>query len=250
MSRRESLRRVVRRLTGFHVYRTLPRGVELFEDLARAFPEWRPETVFDVGANVGQSAREYLSRFPAARVHCFEPVSATFRVLESGLRGEARARCHRMALGASVTRGTMLLEGTPDMFRLADADAPAPAPAREEARREEVAVSTVDEVARAEGIARIGLLKVDTEGRDLAVLEGAAGMLGAQAIDVVQLEAGMHPGNHLHAPLEALKGFLDARGYVAFGIYEQTPEWPTGEAHLRRCNPVFVSRRLVEEARR
>jgi hypothetical protein len=36
-------------------------------------------TIFDVGANVGQSALKFQEAFPRARIHSFEPVSATYK---------------------------------------------------------------------------------------------------------------------------------------------------------------------------
>jgi hypothetical protein len=32
-----------------------------------------PQTIFDVGANKGQTALTYARLFPAARLYCFEP---------------------------------------------------------------------------------------------------------------------------------------------------------------------------------
>lgn len=55
----------------------------------------------------------------------------------------------------------------------------------------------------------------------------------------------MHPGNARHVPFEALRDQLAHHGYVLFGFYDQTPEWPTGAPHLRRADPVFLSPRLA-----
>jgi hypothetical protein len=51
-----------------------------------------------------------------------------------------------------------------------------------------VTITTVDHEARTAGITRVHLLKIDCEGYDLQVLRGAAGLLGAQRVDVVQFE--------------------------------------------------------------
>jgi hypothetical protein len=74
-------------------------------------------------------------------------------------------------------------------------------------------------------------------------------MLASQAIDFVEVEAGMNPGNTRHAPFESLKAFLESNDYRLFAIYEQVEEWPTDEPHLRRTNSLFISRRMIETAR-
>ncbi len=59
----QGLRRLFERLTGTHIFRNLPRGVDRFADIRHYLPNVRIATVFDVGANVGQSARSYVANF-------------------------------------------------------------------------------------------------------------------------------------------------------------------------------------------
>ena len=73
-----SLRRLAEHLTGSHIFRSLPRGVDVFNDIEIALPNYHIDTVFDVGANVGQSANTYVALFPSSCVLCFEPVAETF----------------------------------------------------------------------------------------------------------------------------------------------------------------------------
>jgi len=115
---------------------------------------------------------------------------------------------------------------------------------------EDVNIVTLDDYCRAKSIGKVNYLKIDTEGGDLEVLRGGEGMLQEQRIDFVEVEAGMNADNKRHVPFEILKDYLESRGYPLFGVYEQVPEWPTKEPHLRRTNPVFISRRMIEMNRR
>jgi hypothetical protein len=115
---------------------------------------------------------------------------------------------------------------------------------------EPVDIVTLDAFCVARGIDRISFLKVDTEGGDLDVLRGAERLLAEQRIDVVQVEAGMNPGNERHVPFETLKAYLESHHYHLYGIYEQVGEWPLGEPQLRRTNPVFISGRTIAANRR
>ena len=138
----------------------------------------------------------------------------------------------------------MILEGDPDRFFLTDQSAETPGD--RSVATESVDVVTLDEFCQTKGIDQINYLKIDTEGGDLEVLKGALNMLTGQKVDLLELEAGMNPGNKKHVRFETLKEFLESHGYFLFGIYEQVDEWPTKEPQLRRTNPVFISSRLIE----
>jgi FkbM family methyltransferase len=237
-----SLKRVVERLAGVRIYRTLPRGVDPIADLARAFPGVPGGVIFDVGANVGQSALRFAAAYPECRIYCFEPVQTTYMQLTKAVQGNERVVCERLAFGVAEGVGTMVLAGPSDWCYLQSELRPRP----QETASEEVRVTTLDTYCSARRIERIGYLKIDTEGGDLEVLRGGEQLLSCQQVDLVEVEAGVNPDNRLHVPLETLKGHLDARGYRLFGIYEQMMEWPTGRPHLRRANLLFVSRQVID----
>jgi hypothetical protein len=93
MTVKRGIRLLFEKLTGTRIYRHVPHGADLFEDLRRSLPAFRVETVFDVGANVGQSATAYLRNFTGATIYCFEPVAATASPPgQSGLRVGPRHR--------------------------------------------------------------------------------------------------------------------------------------------------------------
>ncbi|MCB1865488.1 MAG: FkbM family methyltransferase [Chromatiales bacterium] len=244
------MKQAIERLTGTRIFRFPPRGVDMFHDIAAALPMFRPSIVFDVGANVGQSARLFLDHFPDTTIHCFEPSTDNHRKLRNHLAGTGQAHCHRIALGAAKADGTMVLQGIPEMYFLReqsreqpDADSPT----------ESVTIDTIDAFCERNAIERIGFLKIDTEGSDLEVLKGATDSLARQSIDLVLVEAGMSPTNQRHVSFENLKQFLESHEYYLFGIYEQIHEWTTREPHLRRTNLLFLSRetrRMNQKGRR
>lgn len=157
--------------------------------LDRVAETWgaRPVVVFDVGAFHGDWSRAVLERNGAAVVHAFEPLPGSYAKLEEEL-GE-RARLHRSAVGATAGEAEMTApESSPDWASLHVRDL-----SRFGVRAVPVGVvpvRTIDEFCEKEEIARIDMVKLDTEGNELAVLTGAQRMLGARAIDVIQFEFG------------------------------------------------------------
>jgi FkbM family methyltransferase len=197
--------------------------------------------IFDVGANIGQSARRCARYFPAARIYAFEPDRDNFARLTRLARRIRTLQCHRLALSAEP--------GTLQIVR--DASDPTRHRVGSDAAGEidRIPATTVDSFCAEHGIERIDYLKIDTEGHDLEVLKGARGMLSAHRVAIVEVECGMNPGNTYHVPFEALNSCLEGHGYRLFRFYDQVREWPTGEPHLRRANAVYLSPRTIAENR-
>jgi FkbM family methyltransferase len=196
-------------------------------------------TIFDVGANIGQSATAFASRFPNAKIHSFEPEAENFAALVKNTAHLKNVTCHNLALGANAGAVQIVRHASdPSMHRISEA-----------AGSEGIQRVSVDAFCSSRAIDRIGFLKIDTEGHDLDVIRGGHNLLSGQRIDLVEAECGINPDNTLHVPFEALKSHLEGYGYRLFRIYEQVDEWPTRERHLRRINAVFMSREVIEANR-
>lgn len=145
-------------------------------------------TVFDVGANRGDYALAVLERRPRAQVHCFEPSQAAYEILARRLSN--RATLHRCAL-ADVPGETLLYSSEPgsELSSLYNRDLRALSiPFGDHSER--VTVSTLDAEASKAGVSHVDLLKIDAEGAEARVIEGAAEMIEAGAIDVLVIEYG------------------------------------------------------------
>ncbi len=131
-----------------------------------------PGLVIDVGANKGQFAAAALHRWPRAQVVSFEPIAALaeqVRAIPSG----GRLTVHAMALGKeSGTLDLHIHAYSPSSSALRSLDADA------ETTTETVPLRRLaDEVGdAAKGAGRV-LLKLDVQGLELAVLDGATELL-------------------------------------------------------------------------
>ena len=90
----------VLRSFGYDLSRTDREGVDPLIDMQRLMP--KPVTIFDVGANVGQSALQYRRAFPSALIHSLSRAHLRFSNFRrtSPIRGSSAGIS---ALGMSVT---------------------------------------------------------------------------------------------------------------------------------------------------
>ncbi len=159
-------------------------------------------TALDVGANIGLSAIEFArSVGPAGRVIAFEPHPDTAARLHLNLarNGIENVTIIQSAVGAAP--GTVTFNESADATLSSATVVP-----RNLVRSFEVPLTTVDMAWAEAGKPKIATLKIDVEGGELAVLQGASELLARD-----------HPAILLEAwgadQLDPIQALLTAAGY-------------------------------------
>jgi FkbM family methyltransferase len=145
--------------------------------------------VVDVGANVGEwsgamiLAARQANRYDNLDLHAFEPSLYTFARLSGELRNQ-HVTLNQLAIsdqpGQSVLHVIAPGAGMNSLHRSHDTP--------DSTVTETVTMTTLDEYADQTGLKQISLLKIDTEGNDMAVLRGARKLLASQRVSVIQFE--------------------------------------------------------------
>jgi len=230
------LKQSIERIAGVRVFRnTLPHGIECFFDISRRFGRNNIHVIFDVGANIGQSALKYVHQFPDAEIHAFEPVSATYQQLVAATR--SFSKIHTYHLGMGSTPGEIEINVHPDSCQSSILLK------RPEDRSETTKLETISEFAERHNINAIDYLKIDTESYEIEVLTGAIPLLREQKIHFIQCECEPLKTSDRFVAFADLCEFLTPFGYRLFGVYEQQPDWERNE--LLYWNAVFVCGKLV-----
>ena len=136
--------------------------------------------VMDIGANVGAAAVVFSLSYPDARVFAFEPASSAYRLLEANTDARPNVHAHNFGMYSSNLQ-VPLYRGTYDSVMSSVA--------RSESTREEselITLRSVREWLEGNSISQIDILKIDTEGCEVAILEALGDLL--PSVKVVHLE--------------------------------------------------------------
>ncbi len=157
-------------------------------------------TFIDVGANVGGWTNQLLAYQPDARGVLIEPAPDAL----AQLRANVPDTMTIVPAAASAAAGTMTFydEGA------ASTESSAFIGLTTGATAIDVPVVTIDDVLTDQGWNSVDLLKIDAQGNDGHVLEGAASTLARQAAEIVQFEYAYHwmlGGSTLTATVEMLR---------------------------------------------
>lgn len=236
---RESLQR--RGLYVRHENRT--EGLNALADIQKLGPPPAGSVALDVGANRGQTALAIRRRFPALPIHAFEPVAASYEVARNQTATVAGIAMVHAAV--SRTAGTLKFfsSGTSELASINDREAGHGKVANTVRR------ITLDGYCSARGLDRVFLLKTDTEGHDLEVLEGASGLLGQGCVSYVLSEVGFSAADKSHTYFSEICSFLETRHFVLVGIYDVAGLWHLRDWGYTFGNVLFAKKSLLTEER-
>lgn len=132
--------------------------------------------ILDLGAFIGDSAL-VLGEHTAGKVHAFEPSTENYKALLKTIElNEAEDKIVPVKAGAGAERGVASIQACFGMWMSLNTDG------REQLRQdsfETIPVITVDDYVKEYGI-QVGLIKVDVEGFEQQVLQGAEHTLRTQ----------------------------------------------------------------------
>ncbi len=225
------------------------RGVDFLSDLQKNIPAFKPKTIFDVGANIGQSTLQYAKDFPDSKIYCFEPVATTFEKLQHNTKFISDCRCFNLGFSSKAGIAQMLsnLDYSTRSRIKSEGDQQKDNSTMEHV---EVYLDTLDHFCGQHSVGTIDLLKIDAEGHDLEVLKGAESLLRSGRVEIIMVEAGMNEDNKLHVPFTKIFEYLKDFGYYLFAFYEQKEDWIRKLPHLRRANPVFIKQTYRQPSER
>jgi FkbM family methyltransferase len=183
--------------------------------------------VFDVGAHVGQTAERFAAALPRARIYSFEPEPSSFRQLRKVSGRIRRIEATNAAVGDTDGDRSFFVNAFDQTSSLLKPAAGASQYLLDTAgltpqSEITVPVVTLDRFCAERGIGRIDVLKLDAQGYELRILDGARMLLDRLAVSLVYLEVcfvRIYQGQPLFPEVYQ---YLFERGYRLVWLYESS----------------------------
>jgi FkbM family methyltransferase len=232
-----NLNKLIVKLIGFNykLLRFIPNGRFMSLDIKRSGE--KITTIFDVGANVGQTCLLMIDVFPLSKIFSFEPIEKTFNILEKKTKKFSAIKCINLALGEKTQQLTILQQLDNELNSLKNI-------AEDGLAGIKVNVETGDFFCGLNNITSIDLLKIDTEGYELQVLRGFGEKLKHNT-KFIYVEVGFDKNDPLKTHYSDIELYLSGLGFVTSGFYEPF-RWGKSKLRLGFNNVLFTNIALLE----
>lgn len=151
----------------------------------RKFVNSKKPMLFDVGANLGQTVKDFNEAFTKATIHSFEPTLESFQTLKQKTSHIKDLHLWNYAVGSSEKEmyfNQYELSNTNSFFNIHENQSP------KLKKKALVKTITIDNFIEQHQIKFIDVLKTDTEGFELEVLKGATNTIKNSKIGMLLLE--------------------------------------------------------------
>ena len=169
--------------------------------------------IFDIGSNIGNSAIILKSNFKNSEIHCFEPIKKTFEILKKNLSNYADLKLNNFALGPKLSseqymhtfKHSNLISNFHETTQLTVNNA--------NMDIEKVKSINLDQYCINNKIEVIDILRIDVNGYEISVLEGAKYLLKNQKIKFIHFSFyNVNTKDHV-GDLNKISNYLEGNKY-------------------------------------
>ena len=203
------------------------------------------DTIFDIGANTGQYATLNRIMGYKGKIISFEPLNDAFQKLKMHSRKDKNWLVNNYALGDKEDKGTINIAKnsySSSVLDIGDLHLDS-APNSKYIGQQEIHIKRIDAVFHLfSDIDNNIMVKIDTQGFEKNVLDGAVGIL--DKIKIIQLEMSifeLYEGEILYQEMISL---LDAKGFKLISLENGFSNPNTGE--LLQVDGIFLNKALSE----
>lgn len=203
-------------------------------------------TVIDVGASTGGFAKKIRTVIPSVTIHSFEPLKSSYQVLLDAFANDNNFFAHHIAISDSKGKARFYendYSGSSSLLKMTNLHKEAYPQTRNETEIE-VNTDTLDNIfidsLKTDG--RI-LLKMDVQGAEGKVLEGATNFLNF--VDIVFTEVSFTELYEKTIQFNEISKVLEKKGFVVFGFENVSQSLINGI--FLQADAFFVKKQLIKE---
>ncbi|HSY62319.1 MAG TPA: FkbM family methyltransferase [Cytophaga sp.] len=214
---------------------------DAFEDQKKILAGQKSVTIFDVGAHHGQTALTYNKLFNASQIFSFEPFGESYTTLTNTIKSFKNIKAFNNALSNIV--------GEVDFHCNQSSATNSILPTHQEGsaiwdvnlldtiNKIKVPVTTVDAFIETHSIPYVDILKIDTQGTEYFIIEGALNSIKAGKVKLIYMEILTLPTYENQKKFDEILLLLRTNGFSLHNIYNTSL---TKNGVLRQVDALFV----------
>ena len=191
--------------------------------IEKLLADFNVKTVFDVGANVGQSALAFRQQFPEADVFSFEPAEETFQTLQQACRHDSKIHSYQLAISDVNGEKEFFINEDQSCNSLLESSGEIKNPSLSEKLKpvgsSTVQCQTLETFCNDHSIKEIEFLKMDIQGAELQAIAGGSELFTSGRVKVVFCEVLFSPMYKNACDFSAISNAMKGFGYPLYGLY-------------------------------
>lgn len=190
--------------------------VNVFDKIYKNLITNNDVTIFDIGANKGQSVKRFKKIFNNAEFHCFEPITSECEKIKLSFIN-SNIKINNIALSDKINQdvdfyinklnetSSLFSSKSKDKFFIFD-------------KKIKIKTETVDNYISNNKINKVNLMKIDTQGNEERILIGAKESLKKKIFDFIELEMIVGSVYNQGLSFNNIENLLVPNGYKFFGL--------------------------------
>lgn len=213
--------------------------VELIQKAGRTTAD--PLVIFDIGAFIGNIAKEYKTLFPNAAVHCFEPFPESYQRLLENVKGINNILPNNF--GMADFNGTTTFnsnKSAPTNSLLSTHQDGAKVwgdGLLDTVDKVEVKMETLDNYCAQHQITSIDIMKLDAQGAENLILKGGEKSLKNGVVKIIYTEILTLPTYENQVEFDEMLALFRSMGFRLFNVYNL---YSTEAGQLGQMDAIFV----------
>lgn len=180
--------------------------------------------IIDVGAYQGFWTGGYIKYFPLVNAHLIEPFVDSYKVLVNKFQNHKNIKVYNLAFSNSLGKEKVNVNTKSYTNSLLELDCKASDSWENDElmniTKEDVNIITLDKFTEENNLQKINILKLDVQGYESRVLEGAKNALKNKIIDLILLEIIIVPTYKNQSSVAELFDTFEKYKYKLYGIYD------------------------------
>ncbi len=228
------------RTTGHHINKYESKKDKIFNTQRKLCNSKKRPIIFDIGAYDGETALTYSKYFNQCDIFSFEPYKETYDVLEKNIKAYNNIKSFNIALGNNNGKSVFhvnnflatnsLLPSSDEGINIWGADK------LETKKIIEVPMQTIDHFLQEEGINQIDILKMDAQGAEYLILEGAKESIAAGKIKIIYSELIVRPIYEGQKDLDEMLRIYRNLGFDLYNLYKSNDK----DDRLKFMDGIFI----------